>query len=60
MRKNQILNIAMLIALIVCFTSGFVVKIMPNMWLGITHGISGIILFVSILYHCVTHGMFRK
>ena len=60
MRKNQLLNISMLIALIVCFASGFIVKVIPNMWMGITHGVSGMILFVSILYHCGTHGMFRK
>ena len=60
MKKNKIINYMMLVSLFVVFLSGFVVKILPNMWIGITHGISGIVLFVSILFHCVTHGMFRK
>ena len=60
MKKNKIVNYMMLVSLFVVFISGFVVKIMPNMWVGISHGVSGIVLFVSILYHCITHGMFRK
>ena len=60
MKKNKIVNYMMLVSLFVVFVSGFVVKIISNMWVGITHGVSGIVLFVSILYHCVTHGMFRK
>ena len=57
--KTQILNWTMMISLIVVFASGMLLKPFPGMWLGITHGVSGIILFVSAMIHSLKH-MRRK
>ncbi len=60
MKRNKIINYVMLVSLFVVFVSGFIVKVNPGMVVGITHALSGVLLFVSIMYHCITHGMFRK
>lgn len=48
---NKGLNWVMLISLLLVFASGLLLKPMPGMWLGILHGVSGIVLFVSTLIH---------
>ena len=61
MNKNrQILNWVMLISLILVFASGILLKPFPGMWLGITHGVSGIVLFISAMIHIVGHMRIRK
>lgn len=57
--KTQILNWIMMISLILVFASGILLKPFPGMWLGITHGVSGMVLFVSAMIHAVKH-MRRK
>lgn len=49
----------MMIALIVVFATGILLKPMPGMWMGIMHGVSGFVLVVSSLIHAISHGMFR-
>ena len=48
---NKGLSWVMLISLLLVFASGLLLKPMPGMWLGILHGVSGIVLFVSTLIH---------
>ena len=57
--KTNILNWTMMISLIVVFASGMLLKPFPGMWLGITHGVSGILLFISAMIHSLKH-MRRK
>lgn len=52
---NKGLNWVMLISLLLVFASGMLLKPMPGMWLGILHGVSGIVLFVSTLIHVFRH-----
>jgi len=58
--KRQILNWTMMISLVLVFASGILLKPFPGMWMGITHGVSGIVLFVSALIHIVGHMRIRK
>lgn len=58
--KRQILNWTMLISLILVFVSGILVKPFPGMWLGITHGVSGFVLFISAMIHIVGNMRVRK
>lgn len=58
--KRQILNWTMLISLILVFASGMLVKPFPSMWMGITHGVSGYVLFISALIHIIGHMRIRK
>lgn len=58
--KRQILNWTMMISLIVVFVSGMLLKPFPGMWMGITHGVSGIVLFISAMIHIVGHMRIRK
>lgn len=57
--KTNILNWTMMISLIVVFATGILLKPFPGMWMGITHGVSGMILFVSAMIHSLKH-MRRK
>ena len=57
--KTNILNWTMTISLIVVFATGILLKPFPGMWMGITHGVSGMILFVSAMIHSLKH-MRRK
>lgn len=57
--KANILNWTMMVSLIAVFVSGILLKPFPGMWLGITHAVSGMILFVSALIHAFKH-MKRK
>lgn len=58
--KRQILNWMMLTSLILVFVSGMLVKAFPSMWMGITHGVSGYVLFISALIHIIGHMRNRK
>lgn len=58
--RRQILNWTMLISLILVFVSGILLKPFPGMWMGITHGVSGIVLFVSAMIHIVGHMRMRR
>lgn len=59
--KNKILNYTMLISLILVFGTGILLKPFPGMWMGITHGVSGFVLFVSAMIHILGHmGIRRK
>jgi len=57
---TDILNWTMLIALILVFATGILLKPFPGMWMGITHGVSGIVLFVSAMIHSFMHMRKRK
>jgi len=58
--KRQILNWTMMISLILVFVSGILLKPFPGMWMGITHGVSGIVLFISAMIHILGHMRIRK
>ena len=58
--KRQILNWTMMISLILVFVSGMLLKPFPGMWMGITHGVSGIVLFISAMIHIVGHMRVRR
>lgn len=57
---NKVSNWVMLVSLLLVFSSGILLKPMPNMWLGILHGVSGIVLFVSTLIHVVQRSKMGK
>ena len=54
-KKTMILNWTMLISLNMVFITGVLLKPFPGMWMGITHGVSGFVLFVSAMIHIVKH-----
>lgn len=56
-KRRVILNWTMMIALIVVFVTGILLKPMPGMWMGIAHGVSGFVLVVTSLIHAISHGM---
>ncbi|MBR3768940.1 MAG: hypothetical protein IKL06_00200 [Lachnospiraceae bacterium] len=58
--KTNMLNWTMLISLIVVFATGILLKPFPGMWMGIAHGVSGIVLFVSAMSHSIKHMIRRK
>lgn len=58
--KRQILNWTMMISLVLVFVSGMLLKPFPGMWMGITHGVSGIVLFISAMIHIVGHMRVRR
>ncbi|MBQ3030201.1 MAG: hypothetical protein IJD24_03165 [Agathobacter sp.] len=58
--KRQILNWTMMISLILVFVSGMLLKPFPGMWMGITHGVSGIVLFISAMIHILGHMRVRR
>ena len=59
-KKTQLLNWTMLISLSLVFGTGILLKSFPGMWMGITHGVSGIVLFVSAMIHILGHMFPRK
>lgn len=59
-KKRQILNWTMIISLITVFVTGFLLKPFPGMWMGITHSLSGIVLFVSAVIHIGGYMIVRK
>lgn len=58
--KRRIINWIMLVSLIVVFVSGILLKVMPGMWMGISHGVSGFLLTICIIIHCFQHRVKRK
>ena len=54
-KKTQILNWTMMISLILVFATGILLKPFPGMWMGITHGVSGFVLFISASVHILKH-----
>lgn len=56
----MIVNWMMLISLIVVFVTGILLKPFPGMWMGIAHGLSGFMLVISAVMHCIQQKMFRK
>ena len=63
MKKRKMMfavNWIMLVALVVVFVTGLLLKPMPGMWMGITHGVSGFVLFVCAVIHCVQHDMLKR
>ena len=59
-KKTQVLNWTMLISLILVFGTGILLKPFPGMWMGITHGVSGFVLFISAMRHILGHMILRK
>lgn len=57
--RTNTLNWTMLISLIVVFATGILLKPFPGMWMGITHGVSGFVFFISAMIHTAKH-MCRK
>lgn len=58
--KTKCVNYIMLISLILVFVSGILLKPFPGMWMGITHMASAMLLVITVVLHCIQHGMFRK
>lgn len=56
----MLVNVIMLISLVVVFGSGVLLKFMPGMWMGITHALSGLVMVICAVIHCVQHGMFKR
>lgn len=54
-KKTQILNWTMMISLILVFATGILLKPFSGMWMGITHGVSGFVLFISASVHILKH-----
>lgn len=57
-RRIAVVNWIMLISLVIAFATGILLKSMPGMWMGIVHGLSGIVLMISAMIHCIQHRMF--
>ena len=53
--KTMILNWTMMISLNLVFVSGILIKPFPSMWMGITHAVSGFVLFISASIHILKH-----
>ena len=60
MNKTQILNWTMMISLTLVFVTGILLKPFPGMWMGITHGVSGFVLYVSAMIHILKHMGIRR
>ena len=56
---QKVLNWVMFLSLITVFITGLLLKGMPGMALGITHGVSGLVLTVSAAIHMLQRGMLR-
>ena len=57
--KTNILNWTMFISLILVFATGMLLKPFPGMWMGIMHGVSGFVLFITAMTHSLKH-MIRR
>ena len=53
--RTQILNWTMMISLVLVFATGILLKPFPGMWMGITHAVSGFVLFISASIHIIKH-----
>ncbi len=58
--KTEVLNWTMLISLVLVFVTGILLKPFPGMWMGITHGMSGFVLFGTTVIHALKHMIKRK
>lgn len=58
--KIVIINYLMLISLITVFISGILLKSFPGMIMGIIHGLSGFIMVICAIIHCLQHNMLKK
>ncbi len=58
-KMRMAVNWVMLISLIVVFVTGILLKPMPGMWMGIAHGVSGFLLVISAMIHCIQNRMFQ-
>ncbi len=56
---RTIINWIMLISLVIVFVTGILLKPMPGMWMGISHGVSGYIIMICAVIHCIQNRMFR-
>ncbi len=56
---RTIINWVMLISLIIVTVTGILLKPMPGMWMGISHGISGYIIAICAIIHCIQNRMIR-
>ena len=54
-KGTMILNWTMMISLVLVFATGILLKPFPGMWMGITHGVSGFVLFISASVHILKH-----
>lgn len=59
-KMRTVINWTMLISLVIVFVTGILLKPMPGMWLGISHGVSGFVLVITSLIHAVSHGMLGR
>lgn len=62
MKKREmmvLINWMMLVALIVVFVTGILLKPMPGVWMGIAHGVSGFVLVITAVIHALQHGMLK-
>lgn len=56
----KVVNYIMLIALIIVVMTGILLKPMPGMWMGISHGVSGYVVAICAIIHCLQHNMFHR
>ena len=54
-KRTMILNWTMMISLVLVFATGILLKPFPGMWMGITHAVSGVVLFISASVHILKH-----
>lgn len=62
MKKRKMMvavNWILLISLVLVFGSGMLLKVMPGMVMGITHAVSGYVMVIAGVIHCLQHGMFK-
>lgn len=59
-KTRDMVNFIMMISLIIVFVSGLLLKVMPGMWMGITHGLSGIVLVASAAVHYIQNRRVRR
>ena len=57
--RRMLVNWIMMISLVLVMGSGFLLKFIPGMWMGIIHAVSGLILFICAMIHCLQHGMLK-
>lgn len=57
---KRTINWLMLLSLITVFLTGLLLKPMPSMWLGITHGVSGCVLVITAVIHMKQNRMLKK
>ncbi len=58
--KMLIVNYVMAVSLVIVMVTGMLLRPFPGMWMGIAHGVSGMLLTASIVVHCIQHRPKRK